>query len=364
MSSNSINILCIGDPHLRIEDYEDITIYFDQLLSIFEQIISNMNQLDYIIILGDVLHNHSIVHTQSLNLALQFFNMCKSFAKTFCLVGNHDYINNDQFCTTNHWMNSCKEWDNNFIVIDKPETFIKNNIQITLSPYIPDGKFINALETTELSFLNSDIIFGHQLLNGAKMGAIIENSVEEWKDEYPLLISGHIHSVQKVKHNLQYLGSSRYVGYGDTTKKYCRFIKIKKENAETKIELKYIRIYLPIKQTFTILLNESFLSDNFVNDYLNELKVKFKGKQVKLIFKGSHNIIKSFKQTSYYKSISNENKIVFKITTPLLSNQNEINTTTISTTKSFVEILKKQIENGGEEMMELYKKFVNNENTK
>ena len=34
------------------------------------------------------------------------------------LVGNHDYINNQQFLTNNHWMNAMKDW-NNVTIIDK-----------------------------------------------------------------------------------------------------------------------------------------------------------------------------------------------------------------------------------------------------
>ena len=40
---------------------------------------------------------------------------------TYILVGNHDLINNQQFLSTNHWMNALKDWPNIFIV-DKPTT--------------------------------------------------------------------------------------------------------------------------------------------------------------------------------------------------------------------------------------------------
>ena len=71
--SNSLSILCIGDPHIRIEEQEDIHSYFNELTTI----LNTIDNLDFIIILGDVLHNHSILHTGSLNLATEFFKICK-----------------------------------------------------------------------------------------------------------------------------------------------------------------------------------------------------------------------------------------------------------------------------------------------
>ena len=80
---------------------EDVNEFLNKL----EIAISNIPNLDYIIILGDVLHNHETLHTESLNLAVLFFKCCKKYAKTFCLVGNHDYTNNSSFLKQNHWLN-------------------------------------------------------------------------------------------------------------------------------------------------------------------------------------------------------------------------------------------------------------------
>lgn len=360
MICNYLNIFCIGDPHIRIEEEDDIYTYFQELFNIIQST-DLSHTIDFIIILGDVLHNHSTLQTGSLNLATQFFKFCKSIAKTFCLVGNHDFINNDQFLNSNHWMNSFKDWDNNFIIVDKVETFVKNNIQISLSPYVPNGRFVEALNTSnneelKLNWKNSSIIFAHQLLNGAKMGAIIENNVEEWLDDYPLCISGHIHSFQKVKNNYYCLGSSRYVGYGDNGKKYCSLIRINEEDKT--IYFKKLQLNIKSKQVFTIMITNS--NFNTLNEYLEKIGKKSDTKYVKLIFKGEKNLIQTFKQSSMYKScLELYHKINFKFTVPTLvtnNNNNIVVNNSVVNNKDikFISVLQKEI-NGNEELETIFK---------
>ncbi len=356
---NQLNIFCIGDPHIRIQEEEDVLFFYNQL----NNYLSSNSNIDMIIILGDILHNHETLHTESLNLAIKLFKYCKSFAKTFCLVGNHDYTNNSGFLKDNHWMNVCKEWDIQFIVVDNPITFTKNNFQLTLCPYVPDGRFVEALNTeTNSNWKQSSVIFGHQLLNGAKMGSIIAENIEEWKDNYPLLISGHIHTEQKVKENYYCIGSSRYIGYGDLTQKYCLHVCLKKENDIVTIQLKKVNLKLHKKECFTILLTNDNIHTSTIQK-IDKLKQSKNCSNTKLIFKGNIEVLKHFKQSSLYKDIVKEfNKIVFKadiVKQQLNTNTNTNNMVDNESQKKtfFTDILKENIKDNIE-LINLYKEFV------
>ncbi len=363
----NLKLFCIGDPHIRIQDEEDVNEYLNKL----EIALSNIPDLDYIIILGDILHNHETLHTESLNLAIQFFKCCKKYAKTFCLVGNHDYTNNSSFLKQNHWLNVCKEWDINFIVIDKPETIIKRGLQFTLCPYVPDGLFLKALNEYADNWKQSQVIFSHQLLNGAKMGSIIAENIEEWEDDYPLLINGHIHSKQKVKHNFYCLGSSRYIGYGDLGKKSCMLITIvneeenEEENNEVSpiINLKEISLGLKSKECITIILTEDSIEHLLSHPKLN--KPNLTKNNTKIIFKGTQELLKSFKNTSIYKQcLQTFHKIIFKPfpmkhVSTINDGNNNSNTSSNTNTSSklFLDLLKENIQDN-EELKNYYLEFI------
>lgn len=300
-----MKILCIGDPHLRIEDELQAKL----LIKNVNEFLTNNKNIDLIVILGDILHNHEKIHSASLNLALKFFKMCKNYCPTYCLVGNHDATNNTIFLSDNHWMNICKEWKN-FVVVDKP-TFINiKGISLGLCPYVPDGRFVEAISSKgDLEWLNCNIIFAHQLFNGAKMGAIVAENVEEYLDEYPLCISGHIHSKQKIKSNLYYTGSSTYVGYGDTGKKYLMLINAeynKKKNSVS-VKLQDIDIGIMSKECLYVDCNsqncDSELNkiiqkvENIYSEYL-DLKPS-----IKVIIRCELEL------TKYIKNIENYNKL-------------------------------------------------------
>lgn len=348
------NILCIGDPHLKIEEQEHSTNFINTI----QNILINTPDIHLIIILGDILHTHEKLHSGSLNLALQLFKICKNHTLTYCLVGNHDATSNTIFLSDNHWLNVCKEWSN-FIVVDKPCFYQTNisseQIQLCFMPYVPDGKFLQALYTIDENihdWSQSHVIFAHQLFDGAKMGHIIARNVEEWKEEYPLCISGHIHQKQKVQPNLYYVGSSTYVGYADTTKKSCTLLTFSlNEENEIKIKMKDIDLNLPKKLTITL---------NITPDIDDHSKLK-KDYPIttKFIFKGSQEEIKHFKQTSTYKKlIQKGHSCLLKINS---SSNNILNNTNITSSqptskKTFLELLKDNIKDD-EILLQYYNKY-------
>lgn len=289
-----MKFLCIGDPHFKTDNCEETNDFIKKL----EQYIkSNLDTIDYIVVLGDILHNHEKLHTSALNIATSFFKMLVSYKpnKVYCLVGNHDAISNTIFLTDNHWLNILKEW-NTITVIDKPYKLKVDNNFVVMCPYVPDGMFHKALNYIS-DWKEASIIFGHQLLNGVKMGAILTENVEEWKDTYPLLISGHIHDKQKIKKNLYYTGSSLQHAYGESNDKTIAMVDTNTLNIQ-EIDLKVM--------TKRIIYVDA--------DNLKNLKIDIKeNENVKLVVSGDYDFFKEYKNTDFIKEkFKNVDKVVFK----------------------------------------------------
>jgi DNA repair exonuclease SbcCD nuclease subunit len=211
-----MKILFIGDPHIKTDNHIDV----DILLSELEKICQSIT-FDLIIVGGDIMHYHERIFTQALNKTLHFIKTLSKYAHIDILVGNHDMINNQQFLTSNHWLNVFSE--KNISVIDKP---IKKQIDkfiFMLCPYVFPGRFIEALETVDKNWQECNVIFAHQEFKGCKMGSIISVEGDEWKKEYPQIISGHIHDNQIIN-NIYYPGTPLQHSFGDSEKRIVCYI--------------------------------------------------------------------------------------------------------------------------------------------
>ena len=135
------------------------------------------------------MHEHERLHTSALNKAYDLIKMSSEYAEVYCLVGNHDLINNRQFLTKNHWMNAMKEWPR-VTIVDYPIYVEMDGFSFSAVPYVPPGSFMDALNFIP-RWKDSDVIFAHQEIKGCKMGAIISEEGDEWLDGYPFLVSGH-----------------------------------------------------------------------------------------------------------------------------------------------------------------------------
>jgi len=287
-------ILAIGDPHFKVDNVED-SINFIELLKTWIE--TNQSQLCKIIVLGDILHTHEKLHTVALNNAVNFFKMLISFKlPIYALVGNHDATSNTIFLTNNHWLNSLKEWDS-LTIVDYP---IKINFsyedgeEIVLCPYVPDGRFVEALNHIP-SWKDATIVFGHQLIDNAKMGMIVAKDVEEWKDEYPYLISGHIHDKQQVKKNAFYTGSSMQHAFGDQDDKSLCLISL--EDGEVKKE----DVYLTIRKKKILYADVTNLEET-----LEKMK---EDTEYKIVLSGNENEFKAIKNSSLFKDAMKQDNL-------------------------------------------------------
>lgn len=328
----SLNILCIGDVHIQTSNTIDIKIFIDKL---FEFVNSNKNTIDIIVFLGDILHTHERLHTVPFNIANNLFETISKIKPVYILVGNHDYINNSQFLSTNHWMN-CFKNKNNIFIIDDITLCNHNNLNIIMCPYVPDGRFSEALNllnnSTHFNWKDADLILAHQLFDGAKMGAIVTENVEKWDENNPYLISGHIHDKQQVQNNLYYTGSSMQHAFGESHDKTICMIKI-----DTSIHLNEIDLNLPKKQILYYDIEKIDPTINRDNEIeLNKLYKLLENKNIhyKITISGNFEQFKVFKKNPAFLNLQkNETKIIFKNKLVDILNQKHLFNSSINSEK-------------------------------
>ena len=243
--------LVIGDPHFKTSNVPESEDFITKCIDLV-----NNECPDFIIILGDILHEHERLHTIPLNIAYDFIKAMSSLTKTYVIVGNHDMINNQQFLNQNHWMNSMKEWPNT-IIVDVPTKLDHNGKTYMFCPYVPNGRLQEALSSYRNPLSGSDvvdvvdvdvdhvdddhvddddddddvdhdhvddhsvwksstIIFAHQEFINCKMGAIVSQDGDHWDTSLPPVISGHIHHNQRLLNgHIYYPGSAMQNAFGD-----------------------------------------------------------------------------------------------------------------------------------------------------
>jgi len=335
-------IMFIGDPHFQAKNIQEVELFIKNIT-----IQANDRNPDLIIIGGDLLHDHERLHTTPLNKCYEFINNMRNIAKTYVLVGNHDYIQNQQYLTQNHWMNSMKEWEN-VIIVDKVNYELINDNLFVFVPYVPNGRFIDALNTIGDKWHNCKCIFAHQEFYGCKMGAFLSEDGDKWPDDYPNVISGHIHCKQKPQKNIYYSGSSLQHSFGENTNKIIPFLTFYKDKKN--YDLEELDLKLPRKKTF-------YLDVEDIDSY----KIKETRDKIKITVSGNYEQFKALKKTKKYKSIiKSGTKIVFK--SNKLENVNKLEKLNIDdSSNSFDFILKELIDKENDKYLKhMYKQICKN----
>lgn len=217
-------ILFVGDVHIKHNNVEEIGVLMKAMDFVTEP-------LNFVVVAGDVLDAHEKIDSQLMNRAYDLIDRLRQLAPVYVLVGNHDYINNQQFLTTNHWMNGMKEW-RNVVVVDVPmrvDDFV-------FVPYVYPGRFVEALDRL-LDWKTAACVFAHQEIRGCKMGALTSSEGDEWKDDWPCVISGHIHERQTPQPNVLYPGSVLNHAFGYDSQGLSVFTFSNGAFTETRVEL-------------------------------------------------------------------------------------------------------------------------------
>lgn len=253
-------VLVIGDPHFKTNNIRECELFIDKVVTCI-----NKTNPDFIVVLGDLLDKHAIYQEAPFNLAIKFLIKISDLKKTFLIVGNHDYCNNQQFLTDKHPYNALKKWGDQMIIVDTTTHFTTSSggttssgQQFTFVPYVPPGRFLEALNTSEIDFKKSTGIFAHQEFYGCKMRSIISENGDIWDKDYPFVISGHIHGMQYVGGNIFYPGTPMQHSFGDDDYKRVCLVTFDTRTGEIpKIpKIQKIDLKLPKKQLLYMNINE------------------------------------------------------------------------------------------------------------
>jgi DNA repair exonuclease SbcCD nuclease subunit len=201
-------------------------------------------------------------------------------------------------------MNALKEWENTFI-IDKPKIIEINKLKFVTIPYVPPGRFVEALNTLDSDWKNVDCIFAHQEFFGCKMGAVESTEGDKWDLMFPFVVSGHIHSEQRPQENIFYPGSVIQHAFGESEDNGILLLTF--TTASTgKIEQKMEKIILDIPRMKTVTVK--------ILDFAKLQIAPKKNERLKIICKGSVEEFKSLKKTKLFKKLAMDNsvKIQFK----------------------------------------------------
>jgi len=287
-----VTILFIGDPHIQVSNIPEIEIFMERMINLATE-----REPDLIVIAGDLLHNHERLHTLALNKAYEMVNDMRLIAKTYVLVGNHDYCNNQQFLTKNHWLNGMKEWKNT-IIVDKVMSETIRDEKFVFVPYVPPGRFEEALNTFYEEWRDASCIFAHQEFAGCKMGAIVSVEGDKWSLDNPPVVSGHIHSRQSPQPNIYYSGSALQHAFGESEKNIIACFTFDEGtyvNDEVNLRLPRKKIiYMDVEDM------ESYTTPDTQD-------------KIKVTITGSYEQFKALKRTKKYKDMMKEGtKVVFK----------------------------------------------------
>jgi DNA repair exonuclease SbcCD nuclease subunit len=292
----TLTIICVGDPHIKIDNIPEVDLFIERL----EELVRKTKP-DFTCILGDILHTHERLHTTPLNKAYELIKKLRDITETYVLVGNHDMISNRSYLNENHWLNGMKEWSN-VTIVDRVMSIEKDGHNFFFVPYVPPGRFQEALATHEDDFLNADIIFAHQEFSGCKMGAIISIEGDKWPLNYPSVISGHIHSNQTPQENIYYPGSAMQHAFGESEKNIIPIITTNSDDPR-RYTLEEVDLQLPRKKIVYMGIEDI---EEYTPPTENEDKIK-------VTVSGVYEEFKALKKTKKYRDLTDKGvKVVFK----------------------------------------------------
>jgi DNA repair exonuclease SbcCD nuclease subunit len=321
--------LVVGDLHIKSDNFDEIDIVLSDMKKICEE-----EKIDRIVLLGDILHYHERIFVQPLNKAQRFIGACTRIAFTYILVGNHDMENNQQFLTSAHWMNAMKMWQN-IKIVDK----VVEEEKFLLCPYVFPGRFIEALNTGNMMWKDKKLIFAHQEFKGCKMGAIVSENGDEWSEEFPSVISGHIHDTQKIySGKVYYPGAPLQHTFGDVDKRIVCTVEL----GDNDLKIKEHDLNVPKKHIIH-------------SDIKNLKNVKdTKGDKVKIKLSATPEEFKLFKGTSEYKEMIQNGIKIHHIPDMIFYEEDKKNTLA---ELNFLKVLNDLVEKDDKEVQELYKQI-------
>jgi DNA repair exonuclease SbcCD nuclease subunit len=300
--------LVIGDPHFKHNsDVSESEEYVTKIIAI-----ARKHDPTFIVILGDILDTHEIIRVQPHNLAEKLIEGLSEIAHTYVLIGNHDYINNSQFLTTNHIFGPFKKW-NNVTIVDAVVGIYIEEKYFVFVPYVPVGRFQEALdtlvkdgETWELA----DCIFAHQEFKGCKprnKDNTFKSKVGDiWDEDYPLVISGHIHKAQNVGKNIKYPGNSLQHSYLENPNKHVLIVEWGEDIDDEIAEPTFTKISTGMKKKKSIDMNVTEIKEKGLEFFEEDGSANY-NLQINLV--GTTAEFNNFKTSELYNNLTTQGTV-------------------------------------------------------
>lgn len=212
--------VAIGDLHFDVAYADDCRRLAQELVNVVTDCSARYNNSKpYVVVLGDTLHHHEKVFTESMTDAVQLFKNLRDLARhLYIIVGNHDLPSGHDYLRQRHWLHAIKgEWSGT-TVIDRPTVVMWENRKIVLAPYVPAGMFQMSLKDSDVDATDASAVFCHQEFSGARFGPAISSEGDSWPASGAFVVSGHVHLNQMVGDNVYYVGSSMQLAFGDSSK--------------------------------------------------------------------------------------------------------------------------------------------------
>ena len=285
---DNITALIIGDPHFKAKNLKEGRDFVDRCVAKAERY-----QPTFIVCLGDILDKHEVGRSPPLNISLEFIRRLGEVAPFYLIIGNHDLINNQQFLTDEHFFNAVKLWPEhcNVHIVDYPMWAEYGDFTFAFCPYVPPGRFKEAMdeltkggEAWELA----DCIFAHQEFLGCKMGAIESLNGDDWDENYPPVISGHIHDDQELSPNIYYPGSSVQHAFGESPNKRIWYVTFGQLEEPPYFDIKKVNLGMKGKKMIYKNIEDVEQFDfNLTNKYHIKLSLKGTTEQFKVFRRGN-----------------------------------------------------------------------------
>ena len=174
-------ILFIGDPHLRINDFEQSI----ALLRWIESVAIEYKP-DIVCNLGDTFHNHAVLRSEIMKEFNDHIDTIAGSCQYWYVLGNHDQYKPKD--SKYHALQSFSNRNGRFIVFDQPRVDL-NSMNITIVPYVQNF--------ADFPLNTNKICITHNTFIGADYGFRREDcGIDADKVSADIIISGHIHKRQ------------------------------------------------------------------------------------------------------------------------------------------------------------------------
>ena len=282
-----VSVFVVGDTHFRKDNF----IAQEELVEKCVEAAKNVSP-SIIILLGDVLDTHETLKNAPWKQATRLIEELSKIAPVYVLVGNHDYINQTQFLTDDHFFNPLKKWPR-VVIVDYPIIINLGGHTLVMCPYVPPGRFIEALDHVE-GWRDAVCIYAHQEILGCEYGNEPSQKGDQWSDDLPTIISGHIHKPSRVGRNVFYPGSSIQVHSNEDPDKRVWLVTFDGDEEDTSIRddgygvLQFDKIDLGLKGKKEIEIPYEelrFFDFGLTDHYYIKLKISGTPEQFKLFRK-------------------------------------------------------------------------------